>query len=241
MWRYVLVLTVLIACGDNGNKPVDAAIDSAPDAPLMCGANGPHAGTSVTYYINTEGVTLTAGTCSDSRTNCTSLVMADKVVPPFYDGIATRQQTIDTILADVTTALAPYAIDVVTTRPASGDYYMTVLGGSSATIIGTAGVLSLAPAVCNATNRDAISIVFDSGLLTPDQYATSLLSDLGALVGLPTANKNGDCMCRTGSTCSNFNGICTYGQNVPVDSSANGCGMATSYEQSLLAERLGCR
>jgi hypothetical protein len=232
---------VLVACGDGSHAVMDARIDSAPDAFRACQAPATDANAAMyTLFINTEGASLVTGSCDDARTNCTRIITADQVVPPFLNGDATRQENIDQIVAAVRTVLAPFSVDVVTTRPASGDYYMSVIGGDSMTITGNAGVLSLAPATCNSQDRDSIDLVFDFGFASNQRYANSILSDFGAMLGLPATTKVKDCMCRENGCADPTNAPCTFGQGVPVGT-ANPCGVATSDEQTTLEERVGCR
>jgi hypothetical protein len=188
------------------------------------------------------GLRVTPGPDSAS-TNTSSLVMQNVTVPAFYETDASRQSSIESIAGYVERALAPYSIDVVLTRPASGDYYMTVMGGTSQAIIGTPNVLSVAPGVCDYQNRNRISLVFDLGSNTPQYYATSILSDFGALVGMSPTAKAGDCMCRGGTVCSGpFSGmLCSFGVDVPVQTDNNGCGRTTQNEPMHLAAALGCR
>lgn len=107
------------------------------DAACASGSDPPAAATYL-LYLNTEGVTLTAGNASDARTNVSDNVSADAphIVPPFLDGIAGRRAFIDQIVMDVQTTLAPYSIDLVTVRPTANDFYMFVMGGDPLTVLG---------------------------------------------------------------------------------------------------------
>ena len=85
---------------------------------------------------------------------------------------------------------------------------MIALGGASMDLVGF-DALSLAPTQCNALNRNMVSLVFDRGVMDAKLYANSILSDFGALIGMPVTTKDGDCMCRA-SPCSGVNNfICT--------------------------------
>jgi hypothetical protein len=145
MTRWGIVLVMACAgCGDDAAHPdalqlPDAAPadapgpDAAPDAPTAaCPNPSTDAGGGGTYtvYLNADGVTLTKSNCDNATTNCTHLIMQSQaVVPPFMNGAANRDSVIAEIAAHIEEVLLPYSIDVVTTRPASGPYYMIVLGG----------------------------------------------------------------------------------------------------------------
>jgi hypothetical protein len=241
MIRALLVGTLLVSvgCGDDGAVAVDAG---PPDAPWSCPPQmAPLSAGTYTFYLNFEGVTLTkASEVHNSTTNTTDLLaVPTATVPPFREGSGTRQLFIDAITGMVTRALAPYSLNVVTTRPASGDYYMSVLGGTSQALVGQPNTASVAPAVCQPTNRNLISLVFDLGDLPADQYAFSLLSDFGAMTGLAPTTTAGDCLCRMSGCEPTQTTLCTYGVDVPVVGSA--CGRATQNEPMLLAASLGCR
>src|SRR5512142_1063573 len=123
-------LAAVLAAGCSSSH--HAAPDAAPDADLLhCPAPvDPTAPGTHTVFVNFDGVTLTKGNCNDATTNCTSLVVQDQtVVPPWLDGNADRANDIAAIMTVARTAVAPYSIDLVTTRPASGDYKMIVVGG----------------------------------------------------------------------------------------------------------------
>jgi len=225
-------------CGDDSGKTADAAI---PDAPWSCPPQtAPYATGTYTYYLNFEGQAIAPGD-DNSAANTTPLVQNAVTVPRFYDTIiGDRAAAIASIVHLVELKLAPYSINVVTTRPASGDYWMSVLGGSSQMIIGSANVGSVAPGRCENNDANSVSLIFDSGIQGDDFYSYSILSDFGALVGLPVTTQNGDCMCRVAGCSLNGAVTCSFGTDVPVDPQTP-CGVTTKDEVMHLALALGCR
>lgn len=113
-------------------------------------------------FVVFEGVTITLGDCDDSKTNCSSLVaQGSTTVPPFLMAETNRQTRITAIKGMVQDALARFSVDVVTTRPTKGDYWMVVAGGTSDAIAGAPGALLAASPVCEATNRNSVALVFE--------------------------------------------------------------------------------
>jgi hypothetical protein len=250
----ILATIALAACEKDllADLP-DAGADATTGCPMPVQPLAP--GTSK-VYLNTEGVTLRKGDCSDSRTNCTQMVMVDNtVVPPFLPGDAGRQPFIDGIVAKAQAALAPYSIDVVTVRPTAGDYQMIVLGGDSS-IVGCGDCGSVGPyAGCGANvgSRNHISMIFDFGVSGMDVdnewYASALLSELGNLLSLVPTTLANDCMCRFDAECVNRtpDTMCTFGTNVPTTTAVDSfggplnCNISPQDEPALLKKALGCR
>jgi len=246
MTKLLLLVCVLAGCEKNLLAGMDAGPDAPgamPDAPSTCPAVAvtPLPPGHFKYFINTEGVTLTKCSVDDARTNCSTLVPADTTFPPFLPGDPNRQPLIDAIVVRVQEKLAPYSIDVVTTRPASGDYYMSVFGGDPTLVNGPTGTFDITPTPCNFDNRDLVTLEFDRGRAPGyTDYANSAISDLALLVGLAPDSVDGDCLCRTGNCNSLTTQICTFGTNVTVDST-HSCGRTTQDEPMLLTSALGCR
>jgi len=258
-WGIVL-LVVCVGCGDDSAMPdglhlVDAAIDAAtPDAPPDApGAACPNPATDAggggmyTLYINAEGVTLLKGNCDNARTNCTTLIVANQaVVPPFKQNDPNRQAFIDEIVQLVQSALLPYSVDVVTTRPASGDYNMIVLGGDCTLTGGTMPCQSFGVGVlpCSLANRDHISLDFDNTTVfpqgTPYLYANLILSDVGLFAAMSVSTTMGDCENRSGGLANDA--LCTFDRSATVSSMGMCSGAGTTEdEQDLLKTAFGCR
>lgn len=239
-----ILVAASLAAGCSGNSHSAVSPDATPDADTShCAAPADPAapGTHV-VYLSFEGVTLTKGQCSDAPTNCTDLVAQDQtVVPPFLDGNPDRVDDIAAIVAKVKQGVAPYSIDIVTTRPASGPYAMVVIGGDPSLVGGPTGLLGLAPANCSPS-FSTLSLDFDHGYRTPYVYANLILSDIGVFSGLSIVTDAGDCMCRTASTCSLSNTqICTFDLMANLDPQMTCSRSGPQDEQAALDVVWGCR
>src|SRR5262249_3541653 len=145
MKRAIVVLAFLVGCGDDSTAPGDAAIDAsvidaAIDAPIdgpggnadagpLCAPSDGGAVGTHTLFLNFEGVTITRGGTgcqNDATRNCSFIATADTVVTQFAATAANRQMLLDDIVSNMYQQLAPYSINLVTTRPASGPYKMIV-------------------------------------------------------------------------------------------------------------------
>ena len=248
MSKPFLLLCMLAGCEKNLLANMDAGADSpgTPDASAACPAvtATPLPAGHFKLYVNTEGVDIIKCSQSDARTNCSTIPMANATIPAFLPGDPNRQARIDAIVVRVQDKLAPYSIDVVTTRPTSSEYTMAVLGGDATLLGATTGTLSLAPARCDFANQHQIAFEFDRGSTVANgDYAMSILSDFGAIVGLAGVTDPGDCLCR-------FDGcgpvldpqICNFGSAATVTTMAPfSCGRTVQDEPLMLSAALGCR
>jgi hypothetical protein len=240
--RTFAILVGLVACGgDEQHVSIDAP--PRPDAPPSCPPVAePLAAGTFKLFLSFEGTPITFGDCDDSHTNCSSLVAAaSTAVPSFLDGDAARASHISSITSMVQDALAPFSVDVVTTRPASGNYWMVSIGGASDAVTGTSGLVLAAKDVCEATNKNSIAFVFEqeASLDTPDRvYANTVAAAFGRLLGLVPTQSSRDCMC-IGATCAQTQ-LCTWGTGT-LPESGNSCNRTTQNEQLLLMDAIGCR
>lgn len=233
---------IIVGCGGE-EKPVSNDARPRPDAPPSCPpAAQPLATGTFKLFVSFEGVTVKLGDCDDSRTNCSALVtQASTVVPSFLSGDAARASHISTIVGMAQDALAPFSVDVVTTRPASGNYWMVSVGGTSDAITGVADKLLAVKPVCDAMNKNGIAFVFeqDATLDTPDRaYADTIAGAFGHLVGLVPTRSARDCMC-VSSTCAHTQ-ACTWG-TATLPEAGNSCDRTMQNEQLLLMDSIGCR
>jgi hypothetical protein len=244
-----LLILVLCGCGDDSmtpradapnvvDGPIDAPrIDAPPDAIATdghCQGDG-GMGTRHHIYLVFDGVMLMPGN-DDSRTNHTSLVNATSTVPMFAATAANRQPFIDDIAANVRLMLNGYNVDVVTTRPASGDYTMIVF--ATATSVGlNPSIAAIGPSNCGDTNADEVAIVVDMGItggLSAVFYADLVMFDVGLTIGVGTNQLAGDCMNDMGGG----SGLCSLSNGVMVHM---GCGQGgTQNEQEMFADAFGC-
>jgi hypothetical protein len=242
MPRHLLFVVVLVACGgdDTPLTPDARAVDAMP---AMCPAQAmPLPPGQHKLYLAFDGVALTKGSCDDSQTNCTSLITSSQSVPPLFEQDTGRAVPIQQIVYSVQRQLAPYSIDVVTERPAAGDFYMITMGGSSQTLLGVANVGAVAQALCDASKRNGVSLVVDSGFQSSIYYATNVLSNFGAMLGMAVTAKANDCMCRAGDLCATDQMfVCSFGVDAPVNPAVHSCGRTTENEPMILRAALGCR
>ena len=147
-WVVTAAAAAVAACGDNGATAADAAID----APTMCAPKtAPLAPGMHTIYLNFDGVTLMRGT--DNASMNMSDLIPDTITVPAYvatGDASVRQGRIDLIVDYVQRALAPYSVDVVTTRPAAAPYMMMVIGGKPEDFGFPANILSIAGQKCTS-------------------------------------------------------------------------------------------
>ena len=94
--------------------------------------------------------------------------------------------------------------------------------------------LSVAPGVCDADNRNRVSLVFETPGMFSEGYAISILSDFGAMLSLATTAQAGDCMCRMDNCEPTNTVLCTYGTDVATGGPKT-CGRATQNEPMILA------
>jgi hypothetical protein len=253
-----LLAAVCGGCGDDSGVPpgdagvdgpspdgavdgpaIDApAIDAAPSDALMTFGDGGHcvatgdaaagAGTH-TIYLNFEGADLIADPSgNDARTGHTFLINSNKTVPPFLNGVANRDTFINTIVATVTQQLAPYDVQVVTMRPASGEFMMVVFGGASQDIIGQGNVGSFGPLDCGNLSNDDIMFVFDAMLDVP--LANAAMFTIGIAIGLSTTSLPGDCL-----SVSTATAVCTLSGSAPISPSTGACPNAAPNQDELSA------
>jgi len=209
-----------------------------------------------TVYLNFEGVTLapTMAGMDNAATNLSSIVTASTTVPPYLQGVATRDTTIASIVSETQARFSPFHVDVVTERPAALDYFMIVYTGQPSVVFGPgngAGVSAVTSLPCSnpsggaAAVPNGIAFQFQSAA-TSDQYMPIARGNLAIpLVALaqninPTAATN-DCLCFAAANCGLGTTACTIGgPGTPVDT-AHGCSgaPASEDEMALLVQTLG--
>ena len=137
-------------------------------------------GGPVTLWLDFEGAGVVHAATDDSSAMpvASSLAPTNAVVPPF-DSTAiapkvTRDQAMAAIVDRVRTLLLPYAVDVVTARPAAAPYTRILVGGDASALGVSATEAGLATVDCgNGNDRD---VAFD--------FAAAQTPDYGGVVGI---------------------------------------------------------
>jgi len=194
--------TVLaMSCGGGSGDPPPA------DAPI----DGSQARTTV--FLEFDGVTLTAGP-DNATTNTSQIIQGTQTMTPFADDHpAERDVLIGQVTSAVTTVLQPFAIDVVTTRPATGPYTMLVFGGASTEVGLSAGIGGLAASACQAAPASPIVLLFADigGSNAPGSHiGSSAVAGLAISHGVVSADLRDDCTCWAGTNCGPT-ALCTFG------------------------------
>jgi hypothetical protein len=126
-------------------------------------------------YINFDGATLTHGSsCSDATTGCTFIAMVSPYNFPAYGGTADEKQQ---ILNRLTTYFADFDVQIVTTRPTTNTYSMTMVGPGSGILGGAGGgqAAGVAPLDCNDLDPNDISFAFTDVVGDADTYAIAVI------------------------------------------------------------------
>lgn len=119
MYPLLMAAAMTCACVDDGSEAgADAAIEEADAAPLV-------------VYLVFDGLSLTTGSSDAPARNVSQNLPAPFTAPPFFADESNRVEKLALIADGARTILAAYNIEVVTERPATGDYEMIVLGGQS--------------------------------------------------------------------------------------------------------------
>jgi hypothetical protein len=175
-------------------------------------------------FLNFAGQALTrapTGTPSDASRNLASWMQIDQgTAPPYREGQADRASHIQTIVDGVRGQLAQFPITVVTTRPATGDYLMIVLGGTPGDV-GSRFSAAVTTLDCgDAAPRD---VAWIADAISPDQRVINLvLGATGFSLGLTGTLDPDDCMCGWANDCqSNNTTPCKLGAPIDRDPGAD--------------------
>jgi hypothetical protein len=233
------------ACGDDGGE--QAAFDAAPipvDAEVItaCTSAGGTGGTHK-LFLNFESQELTAGAVNDATQNTTTIVSATVTSPPWFDGAATRDDLITLVVDNVTALLAPFDIEVVTTRPAAGPYTMMVLGGSPADLGLPGSSFSVATATCIANVENQVHVITDFGYRPTVQ---TIIAAYALGEGFGASKTNGACLCWNNAACDpRPDGICTLSADDEIEiDEAISCDAVTTVTMNAhqkFKQRFGCR
>jgi hypothetical protein len=212
--KFAVVVAALLGlgggCSAGEARPAaaDAAIGPRNDAPPM------HGGTALDHvlFVNTEGVDLHPG-AEDATLNVSSIISAPETARPFAATSGDRADQIAAIVGEAQAILAPYDIEVVTVRPATGPYHQIVLTDSHPQELGLpVGVFALAPSAGCTPVASEIGLVFaqEAGQGVHLE-AENIVAIFGGISLIPLVTKAGDCMCFASSSCAALTAACTIG------------------------------
>jgi len=137
-------------------------------------------------YLNFDGLTLTASATSDDATKDKSGILSaavpagqTRVIAPFNvsdlasSGGMSRSQIISQVVSDMYDSHAPYNIEFVTERPASGNYSMVVFGGTCQSVAKQSNCAGIALLDCGDYMPNNITFVFPYRLRVADLASTA--------------------------------------------------------------------
>jgi hypothetical protein len=173
-------------------------------------------------FLEFEGATLTQAATSDATANkAVWLGVGSATMPQFRPGAADRATQIADTVADIKTALSGFPdIQVVTTRPATGPYFMIGFGGAHQTVnVPYTGAVNRLDCGDTATKND-LAYVFESA--SSPQVAANLA--VGALLfglGATGTTNSNDCMCGWLTNCQATTSACTISTNITATTGCN--------------------
>ncbi len=202
----------LVAC-DGGNTTPDAAIvgedTRMPDAP----ADAPGPAPTI-IYLAFDGVSMhtadpaTTPIVGDAKLNTWPYLVADVVVPAYRADDPDRASKITAIVGNVRTFLARWNVDVVTARPASGEYMMVVFGATGEIANYAATTLGTAELDCANAYPHDVGFVFEASD-TPIRATNNALFAILQGAGVYPADGDNNCACAAETCTTSLTEICT--------------------------------
>jgi hypothetical protein len=161
-------------------------------------------------------------------------------VPPWRGSDVNRAQQIATTVGAVQDVLAPYDVQVVTTRPVNPGYDLIVMGGDPLLVIGGASIdPGVGPIDC-ASAPGNVGFVYDD--TPPGNVAAAAVIVIYAVMhGLPTTAQQGDCLCYVNEVCTPSISLCELGRDVPLADDYCSLSTAPVDDQQEFADAFGCR
>jgi hypothetical protein len=242
----VVVAFFAVGCGDDGGS--EPAFDAAPipvdaEAITPCTSTGGPGGTHK-LFLNFESQDLTPG-AHDATLNTTPLITDAGTSPPWFDGAGTRDTLIMRVTDGVTSVLAPFDVEVTTTRPAAGPYTMMIMGGSPADLGLSGNFGSLAANTCVPGMENMTHLIFDQGINPAIQTVVAAFA-MGN--GISTSATHGSCLCWGDPACEPRDALCTLDADNDValgttefDNKCEPVGMTTMNEHQKFKQAFGCR
>lgn len=157
------------------------------------GANGRHV-----LFANFEGIDVRPGDNALENEALRNMDLYSKGVieldafdpdnPKRYDAILGIQKQVAAWYQDVN-------VDVVISRPLTGDYLMTAVGGRQSDIVQMDGVVGISPGDCKNNNEANLNYAFSGSLnQNAEQVAVTIAHEAGHAYGLGHTQNNKDIM-----------------------------------------------
>lgn len=232
---------LLAACGaqiggstngpDAGGGDDDDALVDAPEVIDPDMAAAPRCANGRTVYLNFDGVALTRGT-SDAKLNRASWMQDPTAqIPRWNTTSANRANDIATVVAAVRTALTtgfPSPIEVVTSRPLTGEYVMIVYGGDAGDSSSRYGA-AVNELDCDDSELSDVAWIRDYNDPVPTTaVVNATLGAIGFGLGLTATNDNRDCMCAWANGCQKDQSqVCVFKEGIARDPGTANGGTAT--------------
>lgn len=149
-------------------------------------------------FINYDGVDLRVGDSSMENQGIRDPGFKNQgivQIAPFDPDNSQRFDAITRIHTQVQKWYADVDVDVVLSRPLTGDYQMTVVGGDKTDIGLGGGIVGISPADCKNTSETNLNFAFSKSLReNPGQVAVTIAHEAGHAYGLGHVQNNKDIM-----------------------------------------------
>lgn len=163
------------------------------DGVQRLGFNGRHV-----LFANFDGVDVRPGDTSLENEGLRELDTQEPIEVARYAASNEESQRLSNILKIQKLLAGWYAdfnIDVVISRPLTGDYQMTVVGDKESIIGEPGGVVGISPVDCKNSNDSNLNYAFSASLGdNPDQTAITIAHENGHAYGLHHTDNNKDIM-----------------------------------------------
>jgi hypothetical protein len=165
--RYRLILLLLFAPAaaraDEPTKYYSLDNDFIVEAPPASSGMTLVADYRLTIYLNFDGASLSQGP-SDSKNNRTELIASASLAYPAmgsWTKLGGRDKGVSDIIAELKLLFMKVGVELVTTRPASGDYTMAMIGGDGSGVVASGGdAVGISPLDCKNSNKNDIVLIF---------------------------------------------------------------------------------
>ena len=148
------------------------------------GARPWKAATARTLYLVFDGLQVSRGVLPDAANNISTLCAG--TVPPYaHRSIGEdRNAVLAAITFRVRSLLAPFAVEVVTTRPALPPYDLMAIGGTPAICGLAAGFGGFSPLDCDDRSQGDIGFVFAASVTNADMLGVIIVHEYAHTLGL---------------------------------------------------------